>query len=74
MSEKIGNVWVFIEQEGGKIAEGEVADLTIVDLDKKWTVKVDEFVSKGKNSPFDGYELYGAVKYTIVGGEVKYKA
>jgi dihydroorotase len=60
--------------QGGKIAEGEVADLTIVDLDKKWTVKVDEFVSKGKNSPFDGYELYGAVKYTIVDGEVKYRA
>ncbi len=60
--------------QGGKIAEGEVADITIVDLNEKWTVDPAKFVSKGKNSPFGGYELYGAVKYTIVDGEVKYQA
>ena len=58
--------------EGGKIAEGGVADLTIADLNEKWTVDPAKFVSKGKNSPFGGYELYGAVKYTIVDGVVKY--
>ena len=60
--------------EGGKIAEGEVADLMLADLDKKWTVDASKFVSKGKNTPFDGHELYGEVKYTIVDGEVKYNA
>ncbi|MBQ4053456.1 MAG: dihydroorotase [Clostridia bacterium] len=60
--------------EGGELAEGKVADVTIADLDEEWTVEPDKFVSKGKNSPFGGYKLFGAVKYTIVDGEIKYKA
>ncbi len=60
--------------DGGEIKEGGVADLTIADLDEKWTVEPERFVSKGKNNPFKGYELDGAVKYTIVDGVVKYKA
>ncbi len=60
--------------DGGKIEKGGVADLTIVDLEKKWTVDPDAFVSKGKNNPFKCYELYGTVEYTLVDGDVKYKA
>ncbi len=60
--------------EGGEIAEGKVADLTIADLDERWVVDPKKFVSKGKNSPFGGYELNGVVKYTIVDGEIKYEA
>lgn len=60
--------------EGGEIKEGGVADFTIADLDEKWVVDPDKFVSKGKNTPFKGYELEGVVKYTIVDGEVKYRA
>ncbi len=59
--------------DGGEIKEGGVADLTIADLDKKWVVEPEKFVSKGKNNPFKGYELFGEVCYTIVDGEVKYK-
>ncbi len=60
--------------EGGKIEEGVPADLTIADLDEEWGVDSSEFVSKGKNTPFNGRKLSGAVKYTIVDGDVKYKA
>ena len=60
--------------EGGEIKEGGVADLTIADLDEKWIVEPEKFVSKGKNNPFGGRELSGVVKYTIVDGEIKYKA
>ena len=60
--------------QGGKIEVGGVADFTIADLDEKWTVNPANFLSKGKNNPFGGYELYGVVKYTIVDGEVKYQA
>lgn len=60
--------------EGGKIEEGVPADLTIADLDEEWIVDSSEFVSKGKNTPFNGRKLSGAVKYTIVDGDVKYKA
>lgn len=59
--------------DGGKITEGGVADLTVVDLDKKWTIDSSEFVSKGKNTPFEGYEVYGEIDMTIVDGQIKYK-
>lgn len=59
--------------DGGKITEGGVADLTVVSLGEKWTLDPKKFVSKGKNNPFGGYELYGVVDYTIVDGDVKYK-
>ena len=60
--------------DGGEIKEGGVADLTIADLDEEWIVEPAKFVSKGKNNPFGGMQLSGAVKYTIVDGEVKYQA
>ena len=60
--------------EGGEIKVGGVADLTIADLDEKWIVDPQKFVSKGKNNPFGGMELSGVVKYTIVDGEIKYQA
>lgn len=59
--------------EGGAIEEGAVADLTIADLSEKWTIDPKDFVSKGKNTPFSGREVYGKVKYTLVDGEVKYR-
>lgn len=40
-----------------KINEGEEANLTILDLNKDWTVDVSQFHSKSKNSPYDGWKL-----------------
>lgn len=51
---------------------GESADFAIVETEKKYKIKKDEFVSKGKNTPFDGAEVFGRVVMTIVDGEVKY--
>lgn len=59
--------------EGGEIKEGEVADLTIANIDEEFVVDSSKFESKGKNTPFNGYKLCGVVKYTLVDGEVKYK-
>ena len=58
--------------DGGEIAEGKVADFTIANLDEKWVIEPEKFVSKGKNNPFGGTELYGAIAYTVVDGEIKY--
>ena len=60
--------------DGGEIKEGGVADIMIADLEESWVIDPEKFVSKGKNNPFGGYELYGAVKYTVVDGEIKYQA
>ena len=59
--------------EGGEIAAGMPADLTVVDLKEEWTVDPAEFVSKGKNTPFAGRKVFGKVKYTLVDGEIKYE-
>ncbi len=60
--------------EGGAIEEGGVADLTIVDLNEEYVVDSSTFVSKGKNTPFNGVKLAGSIKYTIIDGNVKYRA
>ncbi|MCD8373263.1 MAG: dihydroorotase [Clostridia bacterium] len=59
--------------EGGEIASGAAADLTIADLEEKYVIDSSQFLSKGKNTPFNGSEVYGKIAYTIVDGEVKYK-
>ena len=59
--------------EGGAISEGAVADLAIVDLNKKFVINSNNFVSKGKNTPFNGFEAYGEVLFTLVDGEIKYQ-
>ena len=57
----------------GEIREGKDADLTIFDPEKKYTYTEDNIVSKSHNTPWIGKQLQGEVKYTIVGGEVKFK-
>lgn len=59
---------------GGIIAEGEVADLALLDLDAIWTVDPSEFVSMGKATPFEGWQLQGKNVLTICGGNVVYEA
>lgn len=59
---------------GGKIAEGEVADLALLDLDKKWSVNPDEFLSMGRATPFEGWQLCGKNVLTVCKGEIVYEA
>lgn len=54
----------------GRLTEGSEADIVIFDTDTPYTVDVNSFASKSKNSPYDGTELYGRVLYTIVSGKI----
>ncbi len=54
----------------GTMKAGARADVTIVDLKKKFKVDPKDFVSKGKNTPFDGWLLMGAPVITICAGKV----
>ena len=58
---------------GGLLADGSQADITIIDPDKKWTVKADKFQSKSKNSPYIGWKLSGRVSKTILGGRIVFE-
>jgi dihydroorotase len=54
----------------GKLEIGMDADITIIDPDTHHEVKVEEFISKGKNCPFDGWQLKGWPVATIVNGKI----
>ena len=58
--------------EGGALKEGGVADIMLADLNEKYVIDSRKFVSKGKNTPFNGSEVYGRVKATIVDGKVRF--
>ena len=58
--------------EGGALKEGGVADIMLADLNEKYVIDSKKFVSKGKNTPFNGSEVYGRVKATIVDGKVRF--
>jgi dihydroorotase len=58
---------------GGKIGVGEVADLIIVDPDCHWICDPARFVSKGKNTPFGGWDFQGSVTHTLIDGKIIYQ-
>ena len=58
---------------GGRLAVGQPADLTIVDLDTPHIIRASDFVSKGKSSPFIGSEVYGRPVATFVSGRCVWK-
>lgn len=55
---------------GGTLAVGGVADVTVFDPEAVWTVDAKSFESKSRNTPFDGWELKGRPRYTVVDGRI----
>ena len=58
---------------GGTLAEGTVADLTVIDPDRRTTVDASRQRTRARNTPFDGWELRGAAALTIVGGRIVHR-
>lgn len=56
----------------GSIQEGKAADLAIIDVTQPWIIHGDDLVSKGKNTAFEGRQVYGQVVVTIAEGEIIY--
>ena len=52
---------------------GKKANITVFDLDKKFTVNPDDFLSMGKSSPFEGCSVYGECLLTVADGKIAYK-
>ena len=57
----------------GTLKEGAVADVAIVDIDEEYVIDSDKFLSKGKNTPFNGKKVKGKVLYTLCNGKVVFK-
>lgn len=49
-------------------------EFSVWELDKEYTVDTNEFLSKGKATPFDGVKLYGKNVLTVLDGKIVYKA
>ncbi|AFS40299.1 MULTISPECIES: dihydroorotase [Leuconostoc gelidum group] len=57
-----------------EIKPGETADLALFDLEHQKTISVDNFKSKGKNTPFMGWQVYGNTLATWVDGQLVYQS
>ena len=58
--------------EKGRLEPGKVADIVIADFDETYTIDTSTFVSKGKNTPFNGKQVKGRVYQTLVDGKIVY--
>lgn len=57
----------------GSLEEGSNADLVVFDLENEFTFDKNTMFTKGRNTPYDGWKLYGETMLTIMGGEVTYE-
>ncbi|WP_088067670.1 dihydroorotase [Gottfriedia luciferensis] len=57
----------------GKIEVGAIADLTVIDLDLVEEIDSATFLSKGKNTPFNGWKCKGWPVMTMVNGKLVYE-
>ena len=57
----------------GGMNVGDDADLAVFDLDHEFTFEKDKMLSKSRNTPYDGWKLYGETILTIMGGKVTYE-
>ncbi|MBO5060718.1 MAG: dihydroorotase [Clostridia bacterium] len=60
-------------QIGTDIKEGEKANITVFDLEEKYLINADEFLSKGKSTPFEGKEVFGKCILTMYKGDIAWK-
>jgi dihydroorotase len=58
-----------LKLEAGTLSAGAPADITLIDPKLEWTVKIDNFQSASRNTPFDGWKLKGRAVRTIVAGK-----
>lgn len=60
-------------QKMGHLSVGAHADICIFDPKASWKVEPSALKSQGKNTPFNGYEMQGRVRYTLLDGQVVYQ-
>ncbi|KEI09250.1 dihydroorotase [Clostridium sp. K25] len=56
----------------GQVTVGFDGDFVLVDLEKQYKIDSSKFLSKGKNTPFNGKKVWGEIVMTIKGGKIVY--
>lgn len=59
--------------EKGTLQVGSMADIVLFDPNKTYQIEKETFLSKGKNTPFDAWEVTGEVVMTIANGNIAYQ-
>ena len=57
----------------GGMNVGDDADLAVFDLENEFVFEKDKMLSKSRNTPYDGWKLYGETILTVMGGKVTYE-
>ncbi|MEG1686892.1 MAG: dihydroorotase [Angelakisella sp.] len=58
---------------GGGLAPGQPADLAVLDLEQRWRIDPGRFLSKGRATPFAGWQVLGQTRLTMVDGNIVYR-
>jgi len=58
-----------VDDEHGAIAPGRPANLTVIDLEREWTVDPAALASRSRDTPYAGRTLRGKVRHTLLRGE-----
>lgn len=59
-----------LKLNAGSLQVGSRADVCVFAPEETWTLRAEELASKSKNTPFDGFEMRGRVRTTIVEGRI----
>ena len=71
MTEQPANI---IGIDKGTLSKDRQADITIINPDTEYVIDVNNFHSKSRNCPYNGWKVKGKVEKTIVGGEIRFEA
>src|ERR1700722_11426360 len=56
----------------GTLTVGSFADVVVFDPKVEWTYRATESLSKAKNTPFDGWQMQGKVRWTVSEGKIAF--
>ncbi len=57
----------------GGMNTGDDADLAVFDVENEFVFDKNKMLTKGRNTPYDGWKLYGETLYTVMGGKITYE-
>ncbi|MBO4459510.1 MAG: dihydroorotase [Clostridiales bacterium] len=57
----------------GGMEIGDDADFAVFDLENEFVFDKEKMLTKGRNTPFDGWKLYGETQLTVMGGNITYE-